>query len=405
MDPSKNDTENVHKKKSKKKSKKRKKQSTEIVKDGEKKIIAPLKSTRPKKRKKHSELMTQVITQVNKDRASRIRHDRKMREKLPLLESSSDSLRKQSINRRNVNNQKNKIDKDNNNNDDDDDDESLLSVSRKDLLDRTNSWQTLSTGEKASAIKTYAERYATSNFVEPLQSIQRKSLESLSGISRRLVQMTYAMEMLRFGIYEDPAMKKCDDRYKSSLVTLEKHSRWIKEVGMERLSTCVQNDMPRVAYMEDGINSFIREVSHDCRDIIDAYPNAPPNAAVTVDIFSRQPTSRAKGRKKKGKNSSATSRSAILSNRSGRGTSTNRSGGASSRSNTSASGGYRGSGGRGNGANRRGDDADKGGNTNQRSRRTVGIRPTLCAFTMCMKGLNHCPGIIMTDHTVLGSII
>jgi hypothetical protein len=261
-----------------------------------------------------------------------------------------------------------------------------------------NAWQYMSVGRRANAVKTYVERYAESNFSLPLESIQRDSTESLAGISKRITEMIYAMEVLRYGLYDDPAVNKADARYKKSLATMEKHAEWIETVGLKNIITCVEKDMPRIEYMKDDIDSFVREMSHHCRDMIDSYPVPPPSRAITTSIFSRQPTSRAKGRKKKGKNSTATSRSTILSHhRGGRGPTANarRSGGASSRATSSSM--KRDS--RDDGFADGGKGGGRGGG-NQRSRRRVGLRPTVSEFMRCTRSLNECPNILVSPNVV-----
>jgi hypothetical protein len=353
-------------------------------------VNPPTKKRKRKPKKARTALMSKALANLNKEKLKIGIQRKRMKSQVPIKNVSVNVKKRvgEGRNRKEPNKEGN----------------STAKISPHPTIETTgsvnrNSWQYMSVGRRANAIKTYVEKYAESNFSLPLESIQRNSVESLTGISKRITEMIYAMEVIRYGLYDDPAVNKADERYRKSLATMQKHAEWIETVGLKKIISCVEKDMPRIEYMKDEIDSFIREMSHHCRDMIDSYPVPPPSRSITTSIFSRQITSRAKGRKKKGKNSTATSRSTILSHNRGRGptASTLRSGGSSSQPTSSSIK----MGPRGNRVEERGIIGGiPGERGNQRSRRRVGLRPTVSEFMRCARSLNECPNILVsTDIT------
>lgn len=160
---------------------------------------------------------------------------------------------------------------------------------------KESSWSTMSTGNKASAMKTFVHRHGRETLAHNLCCITKQVKQAVLKMETVVDSLSNNMEVLSFGMENDKALR---DTYAHAMKNIHGDIRLLNESVVPSIIQFVSKDVGIIEEMEDEIESFISEVTAQCDDIIYAYPDPPPEYALNLSMFPAYQTSRSHGRRK-----------------------------------------------------------------------------------------------------------
>jgi hypothetical protein len=160
-------------------------------------------------------------------------------------------------------------------------------------------WSSMSRGEKASALKTYTQIYGKRALACKLRCIREYAQTSMENMEHDLISAHGNATFLALGFEEDNALQKCDKRYQTAFKTMMKTIDKLRNKTVLDLKKFVQHDTWLFWTLEDEVDGFIREVGNQSNDIVRANPPPQPERMINLSIFSRHPSTKSSGGKKK----------------------------------------------------------------------------------------------------------
>lgn len=215
-------------------------------------------------------------------------------------------------------------------------------------------WSGMTTGNKASAIKTFVQRHGQDTLANSLLCMTKQAKQAVQKLESMVDTLSNNMDLIAFGMENDKTMRS---NYSSAMGTMR---NTVDKLSTEVIPSIVQfvtQDVRVMDEIREEVEGFISEVVAQCDDIIYAYPDPPPESALNLSMFPAYQTSRSHGRRK------SSNANRVPPARRGRRPAV------------------------------AGDATDKtsriGGGGSDRRRRSIGMRPTMDAFCQNLDSLIH----------------
>jgi len=158
-----------------------------------------------------------------------------------------------------------------------------------------SSWSAMSTGNKASAMKTFVHRHGRETLAHNLCCITKQVKIAVQKMETIVDSLSNNMEVLSFGMEHDKSLR---DTYAHALKNLHSDIQLLNDSVVPSIIQFVDKDVGIIEEIEEEIDGFIAEVTAQCDDVIYAYPDPPPESALNLSMFPAYQTSRAHGRRK-----------------------------------------------------------------------------------------------------------
>lgn len=158
-------------------------------------------------------------------------------------------------------------------------------------------WSSMSSANKAAAMKTFAEVYGKNNISNKLACITEKATNALRALEINIQNTRDNAQVLENGFETDPSLKNADKRFVDAFRSLYKSLDVVAGKPLQDISAFVRHDVQNIHQIEEENDNFTRTVGQQCEDIALAYPYVPPKFMFNANLFGRHASSRAKGRK------------------------------------------------------------------------------------------------------------
>lgn len=161
-----------------------------------------------------------------------------------------------------------------------------------------SSWNAMSIPDKASALKTYVNRYGKHTISEQLKCIHKNASQGISKLESLTEAISNNVDVLSFAMEKDIPISKSSDAYSSAVEGIVQDILCLREEVIPLLSSFVHEDVHSIEEIQQEIEGFIYEVGEQCDDVLFANPPPPPEEMLNTSLFSVYQSAKSHGRRK-----------------------------------------------------------------------------------------------------------
>jgi hypothetical protein len=151
-------------------------------------------------------------------------------------------------------------------------------------------------------MSTFVDLYGGNNIVKNLYCTRKSAKQALDRLEHSFGNIVNCVDMITYDMKKKESSSSSSSslslqphqtaRYKNAINNIQQECEHFQKKIIDPLNHFIRNDIMTIREIEEDVESFKREVSAQCSDIIYSNPPPPPEDMINLSIFAVSQTNR-----------------------------------------------------------------------------------------------------------------